>query len=337
MFSARLKAGDWVEVRSKEEILATLDKQGRLDGLPFMPEMLKHCGQRVRVSKRAHKTCDPPSGLASRKMRNAVHLDDLRCDGEAHGGCQAGCLLFWKEAWLKPVDTASVAEKSVPAATGCTEADIEAGTLRSVGAGEEPSYVCQSTQVYQATQHLAWWDLRQYLEDYVSGNVKLHQFFAALLFTVYSRVAEAGIGLGFPMRWAYDQFQRLRGGAVYPLGRGKIRRGHATPTGKLGLTPGERVKVKGFDEILGTLNTDARNRGLYFDAESVPFCGKTYPVLSRVEKIVDEKSGRLTKLKGDAIILDGVVCEARYAKCRRFCPRAIYPYWREIWLERVKP
>jgi hypothetical protein len=33
--------------------------------------------------------------------------------------------------------------------------------------------------------------------------------------------------------------------------------------------------------------------------------------------------------------LKDVVCEARYAICRRFCPRAIYPYWREIWLERV--
>jgi hypothetical protein len=34
-------------------------------------------------------------------------------------------------------------------------------------------------------------------------------------------------------------------------------------------------------------------------------------------------------------VLKNVACEARYAICRRFCPRAIYPYWREIWLERV--
>jgi hypothetical protein len=39
-------------------------------------------------------------------------------------------------------------------------------------------------------------------------------------------------------------------------------------------------------------------------------------------------------LKGDAIILKDVVCQARYARCRKLCPRAIYPYWREIWLER---
>ena len=51
-------AGDWVEVRSKEEILSTLDKSGRLEGLPFMPQMFKYCGQRFQVYKRAHKTCE---------------------------------------------------------------------------------------------------------------------------------------------------------------------------------------------------------------------------------------------------------------------------------------
>ena len=31
----KLSAGDWVEVRSKEEILRTLDKSGRMQGLPI--------------------------------------------------------------------------------------------------------------------------------------------------------------------------------------------------------------------------------------------------------------------------------------------------------------
>ena len=39
-------------------------------------------------------------------MTNAVHLEGLRCDGAGHDGCQAGCLLFWKESWLKRVDQA---------------------------------------------------------------------------------------------------------------------------------------------------------------------------------------------------------------------------------------
>jgi hypothetical protein len=45
----------------------------------------------------------------------------------------------------------------------------------------------------------------------------------------------------------------------------------------------------------------------------------------------------MVHFKTDAIVLENVVCEARYAKCRRFCPRAIYPFWREVWLEREQP
>jgi hypothetical protein len=37
-------------------------------------------------------------------------------------------------------------------------------------------------------------------------------------------------------------------------------------------------------------------------------------------------------IKGDCIILDGVICTGDY---HRSCPRSIYPYWREIWLKRV--
>ena len=93
-----------VEVRTEEEILRTLDADGKLDGLPFMPEMLSFCGQRYRVRARAHKACDTIDWQQFRRMESAVHLEELRCDGSAHGGCQAGCLLYWKEAWLRPVD-----------------------------------------------------------------------------------------------------------------------------------------------------------------------------------------------------------------------------------------
>src|ERR1700675_2894438 len=47
---SRLRRGDVVEVRSEEEILRTLDPSGKLGALPFMPEMLRFCGKRFRVS-----------------------------------------------------------------------------------------------------------------------------------------------------------------------------------------------------------------------------------------------------------------------------------------------
>ena len=100
-----LRAGDVVEVRSLDEILATLDEQGELDALPFMPEMrpvLRPAHDRVQGGQ---QDCATPStgNAALRRMRDAVHLTGARCDGSGHDGCQAACLLFWRTAWLRPV------------------------------------------------------------------------------------------------------------------------------------------------------------------------------------------------------------------------------------------
>ena len=95
-----LNAGDWVMVRSKEEILSTLDSNSRLDELPFMPQMLAYCGQKIRVRYRAHKVCDTVNESGARKLSNAVVLDNLRCDGQMYGGCEMKCTIIWKEAWL---------------------------------------------------------------------------------------------------------------------------------------------------------------------------------------------------------------------------------------------
>ena len=136
--AAGLRASNLVEVRTKEEILQTLDQDGRLDGMPFMPEMFSSCGKRFTVYKRAHKGCDTVFPIRSRRFRNTVHLE-TRCDGQAHGGCQASCLLYWKEAWLRRVEestecgalksrlVASVNERSV-IVSRCTEEDVYSAT-----------------------------------------------------------------------------------------------------------------------------------------------------------------------------------------------------------------
>src|SRR5262249_35546605 len=77
---------------------------------------------------------------------------------------------------------------------------------------------------------------------------------------------------------------------------------------------------------------DAKNRGMTFDVEMLPYCGKQFRVLRRVEQILDEKTGQLVRLPNPSILLNDVVCTARY---HRFCPRGTYAFWREIWLRRV--
>jgi hypothetical protein len=345
MNNMRYQVGQWVEVLSKEEILQTLDHQGQLDGLPFMPQMFNYCGQRLKVFKRAHKTCDTVNDYTGRRMNTAVHLEAVRCDGQAYGGCEAACLIFWKEAWLKraaePLSSApnpssfQPRERTAPV-SGCSEEDVWAGT-KAAGSqdAKDPTYVCQATQVPAATVPLPWWDVRQYVEDLTSGNVGLARMARGFVYMGYRGLVNSGIGLGRPLRWLYDAFQRLWGGIPYPRLRGRIPLGSKTPSASLGLQPGEWVQVKSYQEILATLDVANKNRGLYFDAEMVPYCGRAFRVLKRVKKILDEKTGRMTEFKTPCIMLEGVVCEARYSECRLFCPRAIYSYWREVWLERI--
>ncbi|HWY60242.1 MAG TPA: hypothetical protein VNZ03_37620, partial [Terriglobales bacterium] len=339
--------GDWVEVRSKEEILRTLDADGQLDGMPFMPEMFAFCGKRFQVYKRAHKTCDTVFPVRGRRVANAVHLD-TRCDGSAHGGCQASCLLFWKDAWLKPINGNSPAVTIRPQsdtrwgdaaseAIRCAESTVLARTKTKDSNSPEPVYVCQATQLPYATTSLNWWDIRQYIEDYWSGNVGLWRIICGGIYFLFLTISQAGLGVGRPMRWFYDKFYPLWRGAPFPRRHGTIPEGEATPAGTLELQPGELVRIKPYREILKTLNTRDRNRGLYFDAEEVPYCGGTYRVLKRVTKIIHETTGKMLEMKTPCFILDSVVCESRYSECRLFCPRSIYSYWRESWLERVGP
>jgi hypothetical protein len=343
-----LQAGDWVEVRSKEEILRSLDKNGRLEGLPFMPQMFEYCGKRFKVFKRAHKTCDTvsPVGPASRRLASAVHLE-LRCDGNAYGGCQAACLIFWKEAWLKPVkEKANLVQFSSSRGTrrpdamvnqvGSSEDDVwHATCVRDPKRGDETRYTCQATQLLYFTTPLSWWDIRQYVQDYVSGNATLGAMFRGFVYlSFYHLQKNRGNKIGRPARWLYDQFQAVIGGVPYPRRGGTIPSGQPTPVVNLNLQPGEFVRVKSYKEILATLD-GLKNRGMYFDAELVPYCGGVYRVQARVTHFINEKTGKMSTMKTPAVILEGVWCQSRYSNCRMFCSRSIYAWWREIWLERV--
>ncbi len=342
-----LRAGDWIEVKSAEEILATLDDQGCLEALPFMPEMLTYCGQRIRVYKRADKTCDTIEYSGARRMFNTVHLEGTRCSGEAHGGCQARCLLFWKEAWLRRIDdkgsmrSDSKASRSAVAPiphggsashTICTQARLlEVARAENLSEDSQPIYRCQATELRRASSPLAWWDIRQYIRDVLSRNVRISDVISALLFRGFRLLLRFR---GYrALIFLYNTFQKWRGGTPFPFKDGTLTK---TPRLVLDLKPGELVQVKSHEEILQTLNTRNRNHGLSFDVEMVKYCGGAYRVLDRVERIIDEKTGKMVELSTDCIILDGVVCCGQFSHRRLFCPRSLYPFWREIWLKRVE-
>jgi hypothetical protein len=132
----------------------------------------------------------------------------------------------------------------------------------------------------------------------------------------------------------YDVFQDRVGGVPYPRRSGTLPAGQRTPSRQLGLEPGELVQIRSYREILSTLDSKNRNRGLFFDAEEVPYCGKTVRVSAKVDRIINEQTGKMIMLKDHNVILEGVTCQGHYSNNRMHCPRAICPIWRETWLER---
>lgn len=335
-----LSAGDWVEVRSKEEILRTLDKDGRLEDMPFMPEMFAYCGKRIRVNSRAHKACDTTNPVSSRRLPNSVFLANLRCSGAAHGGCQAQCTIFWKDAWLKPLSGAHsgmvAKDDRTPTGGGCTEEDVRAGAVGESSPEGEIRYRCQATDLPRFSTRLRLRHVDQYIEDYRSGNVTLWEMFQTGCYFLLKSIGNPKTeGDGGTYVKIYDRFQRLWGGVPYPRRQGWLKKGDPHPIATLDLKPGELVRVKSLEEILASIDGRNRNRGLYFDAEMVPYCGGVFRVRSRVDQFLDEKTGAMLQMKTPAVILEGTWCRSFYSEKRVFCPRRIYGWWREVWLERV--
>lgn len=288
--------GKDVWVRSLEDILSTLDADGKLDGLPFMPEMARYCGRRFRISHVTRRTC--VEGYPGRRaMMGTVFLGDLRCDGASHDGCQRGCRLFWKEAWLS----------DQPPLPSAAHEDSTASTRGPLKTREGERYYCQSTELAGATSDLRGPDIVHHVRDVWFGEIGLARF---------SRHAARAV-LG--------RFRRLVGRGRQDDVRGGLRK---TDAGSLDLGPGEWVEVKSREEIEATLDAKGRNRGLGFDRVMLEFCGKRYRVARRVDRIILEETGRMVFVK-NTVILEDVVCGSFG------CPRANLLYWREAWLRRL--
>ena len=298
--------GQTAWIRSLEEILESLDADGKLDGLPFMPEMTRYCGLHFQVSCLPIKTC--VEGVGFRGLNRIVFLENLRCDGSSHDDCQRECLLFWHQGWLSDqAPTQSQSQKAVPQ----KESAPSAGTHLKTRQGEQ--YFCQSTELAGATSTYhedapsALDKFRHYLSDLQHGNMSLTEFLRRLVKAILNRLrALAGMDTS-----------------------GKVLGRHLkTDTIRLDLQPGEWVEVKSRKEIEATLDVDGKNRGLLFDPPMLAYCGNRYRVANRLKNIILEETGRMISLK-NTVVLDDVICRAWN------CPRANLHFWREIWLKRV--
>lgn len=293
--------GDLVEVLSEAEILTTLDENGTVEHLPFMPEMLKFCGRTFRVSRQAFKTCVDDQEM--RQFDTTVFLEEARCDGASHGGCSRACLIFWKEAWLKKAGTVSPSNGFHLKKVGPN--DLAAFASRN---GE---FFCQSTEILNASRPLPWWEPKQYLWDLKYNRTSTLNFLQSLFIAFYNKVAHV-TGL---RSWRFVAGPGEAGAAAESLN----------------LKAGELVRVKPLAQIKQTLDQTGKHQNLLFAPSMMSYCGQVMKVQDRVENVVLEGTTRQRKLK-DTVLLEGSTCDGI---CHRLCPRQSFLFWREAWLERV--
>ncbi len=284
-----------------------------------MPEMLGYFGKSFRVKARLERVCDTIEPIGLRHIVDAVLLDDLRCDGVAHGGCQAQCRLYWKEAWLRPLAADQAPTLLV---RGSELAELEsrarANTRPRHSTTDDQVFRCQGTELQRSSQPVRWWDAHSLLRQTRNGNVGALRFARVMSRSVAN---EIGQRVGLVSRFPF--MPQNPPGHVF-----------ASPD-PVGLRPGELVRIRSKEEIAQTLTPESKNRGLWFDREMLVYCGKTARVQAKVERFVNEKTGRLVELASDCYILEGVICTSDQSDGRWFCPREIYSWWRECWLERL--
>jgi hypothetical protein len=295
----RLVEGMQVEVRSEDEIAATLDGSGVLDGLPFMPEMSKYCGRRFTVSARVRKIL--VEGVGYRVMKDCVLLDGVFCDGKMHGGCQRMCNVFWKHDWIKPVQITTQQETI----SHCITA--RKGMIRS------PSSSCQSTSLKEAASKRSF-SVEEFLQLSLC-NKRLRKYWV---------IKKLGDAVLFSVLYFKRLFHRQE--KLVISGPRNV-----TPLKELRLKNGELIRTKTRDEIIATLDKTGKNRGLAFTPEMIRYCGNNYRVFKRIDNLIDEATGLRHDISG-TVILENVRCDGNY---HSNCPRNCYLLWREIWLDRV--
>lgn len=302
----RLRAGDWVEVKTEEEITETLDAKGTVDGLPFMPEMIRYCGARFRVERLVEKTCVEFDGgmfqIREFVNNNVVLLEVPRCTGLNHDGCQRACILFWKTAWLRRVKG-----PATPPTSSTSRGMLEAKMMTMTGIGR---YFCQSTQLADATRPLPRSRIiLKCISDVRSGSrgiLEMVHLVAAPLW----RKATAW----FPRKILVGTLKR-------------------TPVDSLGLEQGEFVKIRPAAEIRQTLDGRGCNRGLKFAYGPWRASQGIYEVQNRVNRMILESTGEMKQME-NTVILKNSICTCE--NVLGGCPRQDPVYWREVWLERVE-
>lgn len=104
-----LSPGEWVRVKSHEEIRATTSVGGFNRGMRFVEEMAKYCSNTYRVKARVTRILNEKTGKMMSMKNPCIVLEDVYCRAECTDnrlGCPRAVNTYWREIWLQRVTSA---------------------------------------------------------------------------------------------------------------------------------------------------------------------------------------------------------------------------------------
>ncbi|MGH9104911.1 MAG: hypothetical protein ACRDZX_03565, partial [Acidimicrobiales bacterium] len=95
------QVGDWVRVKEAAAVRSTLDRNGRLRGLPYAVSQWAYCGGTYQVERVVRRMLGDDGWVKA--ISGTVVLADVVCNVTDHPrGCQRCCSLYFRDEWLEP-------------------------------------------------------------------------------------------------------------------------------------------------------------------------------------------------------------------------------------------
>ena len=252
---------------------------------------------------------------------DTVYLEDLRCDGSGHGGCQAGCKLYWKEAWLRRVDDDSGAVNPSKESLANLEHLAQAGTrtVRELKGERSEVWRCQATEAFNASELLKTSE-----SSTVLARTDERQFRSA----PFHRPCGPRVRHGDcrPYRPAQSRCRCEAQGS-----QSSARESRSISK------PGDLVQVRSPTEIAATLDEGRpQPRAFISTARCFPIAAGPSVLRTGCDKSSTTRPVACSKSPRTASSSMASSVRASEHPGRWFCPRQIYAYWREAWLRRVE-
>lgn len=292
--------GEVVRIRTREEILLTLDANSSLDGCLFAGQMLDWCNTTQRVLKVVRCVFDECEYRMYETKYPFYILDGLICDGcvsEFEHVCDHGCQLLWHEEWLEEGSENYVFETDESIQCGIDE-KTENTPTESILAPRS----CQLKAIDEIKNRNSWFENIMQYRITILWSVKINFIYTLNSLSRLFAANQNKYGENLPSD-------------------GDIR-------------PGDAVRVLGKNELKTILDAGNKYKGCQFVPEMFQFCDKEFVVLKTVKYFFDERQKRMCRCN-DIYLLSGVMCSGRRRAFSIPCDRSCFYFWHKHWLRKI--